>query len=79
MERFVETSGTYKLVTAIGFEQFAQALGKYILLQIGYIKFHGGQEGDYVLQIEPRRSQIFKVHISSRPSLIHAGQILRVK
>jgi hypothetical protein len=29
LERFVETSGTYKLVTMIGFEKFAQALGKY--------------------------------------------------
>lgn len=27
MERFVETSGTYKLVTSIGFEHFAQNLG----------------------------------------------------
>jgi hypothetical protein len=69
MERFVETSGTYKLVTAIEFEQFAQALGNYILLQIGYIRFHGGQEGDYVLQIEPRRSLVFHFLRAVRPKL----------
>jgi hypothetical protein len=39
LERFVETSGTYKLVTSIGFEHFAQALGNFISQQFGQGQF----------------------------------------
>jgi hypothetical protein len=28
LNRFVEISGTYKLVTVVGFEKFAQAMGE---------------------------------------------------